>query len=510
MATASVLSNTDDYESCAFCLSKYSRTRASFCQCKHCSTPLCIDCTKEHHDELLQEVTQVSHQYNELKELLQAKQNIVVDETAKSIEDVNQYFKTYIDELIETQKTIISDIEEAKQNAQSSILKIDSDLSVLGIEIHGLAKQNIAQTTKTTNLLTKLKSIAQSINTYKAIRTENLLKTKPEFSIKFDYAMAITEAASFETIAKETKQVPSTIVKESFSRTRPLSIPQHTTIQKNLADDMEEYDDLSDTDDNNDAECGFIETTYNINRMASDGENIMYSVYYDDQPDRIAYYARMNDNDSYRDWHQSRIEDMIWWGAISKFICATKDAIYTVAYINTRFKILAVIREKWLYCRVAANTNSLFTWSDSDEDDFSGIQVYSTEFQCISTINFNSLHLGVFTNQSVSFCITDNFIASLCTRMRNNHKVFQVTFCDLEMNKLYSLPLGRYNDDVEIRTDGEDQFFITTGHRKFYILHYGGKKQTVNLEKDGECIAVLHNRRIAISKNHDGMEVINY
>ncbi|CAF4602355.1 unnamed protein product, partial [Rotaria magnacalcarata] len=143
MATASVLSNTDDYESCAFCLSKYSRTRASFCQCKHCSTPLCIDCTKEHHDELLQEVTQ-------------AKQNIVVDETAKSIEDVNQYFKTYIDELIETQKTIISDIEEAKQNAQSSILKIDSDLSVLGIEIHGLAKQNIAQTTKTTNLLTKL------------------------------------------------------------------------------------------------------------------------------------------------------------------------------------------------------------------------------------------------------------------------------------------------------------------------------------------------------------------
>ncbi|CAF4568827.1 unnamed protein product, partial [Rotaria magnacalcarata] len=57
--------------------------------------------------------------------------------------------------------------------------------------------------------------------------------------------------------------------------------------------------------------------------------------------------------------------------------------------------------------------------------------------------------------------------------MRNNHKVFQVTFCDLEMNKLYSLPLGRYNDDVEIRTDGEDQFFITTGHRKFYILHYG-------------------------------------
>ncbi|CAF3043980.1 unnamed protein product [Rotaria socialis] len=510
MATASVLSNTDDCEPCAFCLSKYSRTRASFCQCKHCSTPLCIDCTKEHHDELLQEVTQISHRYNQLKELLQTKHNIIVDETAKSIEDVNQYFKTYIDELIETQKKIISDIEEAKQDAQSSILKIDSDLSMVGIEIHGLAKQNIAQTTKTTNLLAKLKSIEQSINTYKAIRTENLLKTKPEFSIKFDCALAITGAASSDTIAKETKCVPSTILKESFSKTSPLSIPQHTKTQQNLADDMEEYDDLSDSDDNNDTECGFIETTYPIDRMASDGENIMYSVYYDDQPDIIAYFDHLNRGDPYRDWNQSRIEDMIWWGTISKFICATEDAIYTVEYINTRFKILAVIREKWSYCRVAANTSSLFTWSNSDEYDFNGIEVYSTEFESIKTINFNSPHIGVFINQSVSFCITDNFIASLCTRMRNDHKVFQVTVCDLEMSKLYSLPLGRCSDNAEIRTDGEDQFFITTGHRKFYILHYDGEKQTVNLKNDGECIAVLHNRRIAVSRNRGVMKIINY
>ncbi|CAF1446581.1 unnamed protein product, partial [Rotaria sordida] len=172
MTSATSLSNVDDCESCVLCLSKYNRIRPSFCQCKHCSIPLCMDCMKEHHEEVLQDVAQISHQYNELKELLEMKQKMIVDETTKSIEDVNQYFKTYINELLETQEKIILDIEKAKQDAQSYVLKIDSDLRIVGIEIQGLAKQRIAQATKTKNLSTELKSIEQSIKKYQTIRTE--------------------------------------------------------------------------------------------------------------------------------------------------------------------------------------------------------------------------------------------------------------------------------------------------------------------------------------------------
>jgi ABC-type transporter Mla subunit MlaD len=73
---------------------------------------------KEHHEELLQDVAQISHQYNELQQLIQNKQMMIFDETAKSIEDVNRYFDTYIDQLRDTQKKIIANMEIVKQNAQ--------------------------------------------------------------------------------------------------------------------------------------------------------------------------------------------------------------------------------------------------------------------------------------------------------------------------------------------------------------------------------------------------------
>ncbi len=115
---AMTLANGNNNESCLLCSSKYNRTRPSFCQCKHCSIPFCLDCMKEHHEELLQNVADISHQYNELQELLQTKKKMIVDETTKSIEHVNRYFETYINELRETQHKIILDIERAKQDAQ--------------------------------------------------------------------------------------------------------------------------------------------------------------------------------------------------------------------------------------------------------------------------------------------------------------------------------------------------------------------------------------------------------
>jgi phosphopantothenate synthetase len=73
---------------------------------------------KEHHDEVLQNVAQISHEYNELQEFIQLKQMTIVDEIAKFTEDVNRNFDTYINELRETQQKIIEDLEITKHDAQ--------------------------------------------------------------------------------------------------------------------------------------------------------------------------------------------------------------------------------------------------------------------------------------------------------------------------------------------------------------------------------------------------------
>jgi len=118
MAITTALFSTEEYEICTLCSSKHNRTRPSFCQCKHCSIPLCLNCIKEHHDELLQNVAEISHQYNELQDLLEKKQNMIIEGTTTSIEDVNRYFETYINELCQTKQDIITNIENTKQNAQ--------------------------------------------------------------------------------------------------------------------------------------------------------------------------------------------------------------------------------------------------------------------------------------------------------------------------------------------------------------------------------------------------------
>ena len=49
---------------------------------------------------------------------MQSKQMMIADETAKSIEEVNQYFDTYVEQLRVLQKKSIANVELVEQNAQ--------------------------------------------------------------------------------------------------------------------------------------------------------------------------------------------------------------------------------------------------------------------------------------------------------------------------------------------------------------------------------------------------------
>jgi hypothetical protein len=400
------------------------------------------------------------------------------------------------------------------------VLNIKSDLHTLGTDINALAKENIVKTAKMNTLSAELKRIEQQVNMYQAIKTENLIKTKPEFSMKFDYPAVVIEiphAANAQI--NETFQADA---KEPSSETNTLNIPHQPSVtQEYSINQPRENEDIGNEDKSsgianngdNIKHVGNRRTSYNVDLMASDGKNILYASYYDKEPDLIAYCIVDDDDDDeekYRDWKQSRIGDMIWWNSIDKFICATDDAIYSVEYINERFKILAPLRGSWSYVRVATNVAHLFLSIEATIDGFDGVEVYSTQFERVRTIGFASCLGASVMDESSSFCVVDNRVASICKYMQNNREVLQVSFGDLNMNKLNSILLGACEDDIEIRTDGKDRFFITTGQRRFYIVYSDSTKKQINLNYNGESIAVLHDRRIAVSNGFSNIQLISY
>ncbi|CAF3744657.1 unnamed protein product [Rotaria sp. Silwood1] len=159
---------------------------------------------------------------------------------------------------------------------------------MLGIEIQGFAKQSIVQTIKAKNISTGLKSIEESVEKYQAIRIENLLKIKPEFSIKFDCPSVDSEDAP-SSLAIETITIHPADSKNLSCKIIPLNILQQPAVQQNVAKQLEELDSFHDYGDGNGIEYDDAPTTYTIDRMASDGENIMYTSYYDEEADLIAY-----------------------------------------------------------------------------------------------------------------------------------------------------------------------------------------------------------------------------
>jgi hypothetical protein len=400
------------------------------------------------------------------------------------------------------------------------MLKIKSDSQTLSIDIQALAKESIVQTAKMNHLSIEIKKIKQQVNMYQLIKTENLIKTKPEFSIKYDYPPTTIEKP-YSPVTR-INQVCQTDTKESSFKAntenmlqQPFSTEEYPTNQPKQNNDFENEDrgcGIVSNDDNIN-HLDHLTTSYNVYLMASDGKHVLYTSYYDQEPDLIAYCTmdnNVNDPDINRDWKQSRIRDMIWWDSIDKFICATYDGIYTVDYANKRFKITCVIRGNWSYTRVATNISHIFLWVNAVDTTLNAIEIYSTQFKHTRMIDLTDTRIGTFVGNNASFCVTNNLIASICTRMQNNREVFQVTICDLDMNKLNSIPLGKCSGDIEIRTDGKDRFFITTGRRQFYIIYFNGKKEQFNLDNDGDCIAVLHNRRIAIGNRSTNIELLTY
>ncbi len=246
-------------------------------------------------------------------------------------------------------------------------------------------------------------------------------------------------------------------------------------------------------------------TSYSINCMASDGRNIMYSTIEDPQYDTTAYCYLDVKSDKYRQvdpcqpWLLSRIVDMIWWNTIDKFVCATENGILTVEYINTRFKILSVINDRWSDVRVAANTNSIWVHERGK------IMVYDINFMLVRSMNFE---IPCIITREI-FCITDNLVAVVVIRgdqIRSN--ILQVQFYDLNMIRMRSFDLGLGKIPCMIRTDGTDRFFIAGGKPMFYILSSKDDNRTIDLGKEASCLALVNRGSIVLTKSRSELELV--
>jgi ribosomal protein L17 len=73
---------------------------------------------KNHNDELQQNIAQVSNRYNELKLLINNQRKLITEETIKSKDQMSQWLRKYIDNLIAEKAKIDTDIEETEKDAQ--------------------------------------------------------------------------------------------------------------------------------------------------------------------------------------------------------------------------------------------------------------------------------------------------------------------------------------------------------------------------------------------------------
>jgi hypothetical protein len=353
-------------------------------------------------------------------------------------------------------------------------------------------------------LAEKLDELIQRLSPLEAMREYDLPSSMPKYKFEFNHSTQST-----------TDDIqPTSKISEKQDIENSKTTEQPKVEEQNLSDSCASDTETSEDEDsepslpNENYFCGRDKhepTSYSVNCMASDGINIMYSTIEDPQDERIAYCYLDDNDDNYRQadpdriWHQSRIVDMIWWDSIDKFICATANGIYTVEYLNEKFRIFHVINNRLTKMRIAANTDCIWVYL------IGKIMVYNINFQLVRLITFSlprSLTL-------VSFCLTDNVVAmALIRRVKNDRDILNIEFYDLDMKRGKRVRFGSSETSCVIRTDGNDRFYIASGQQRFHIVSPNGKKQTINLGKQANCLAVVNSQSIVLTKSRSDLELV--
>ncbi|CAF1099148.1 unnamed protein product [Adineta steineri] len=497
MATASSFNDSSD--SCMRCSSKYNRIQPSLCQCKHCSESFCFDCMKEHNDDIQQNKAELTDHYNQLKQSMNEKKELIKNETIKAKQELNEWFKIYIDKLSIAKERFDMDIDEEEKQAQKFFSDIESELPTCVVAIQGFTKTNTFKSVDTEKLFDQLKKFKQQIDSLTITKEYDLPSAMPKYTFKADYSSKIIKDSTQQMLPIFDQHESNT---DNQSNVKQPSQSNVTASEKKQPTEGKE---LFVPDENYFCNRDACEpTSYTVDYMASDGINIMYTSTEDPQHDLIAYcYLNINDNkygqaDPCRPWLLSPIVDMIWWKSIEKFICATKDGIFTVTFAKNKFKIFRAIDNRSTNVHVAANTN--FIWVATDEK----IMIYDVTFKLVRAMDFKVASNCI----PRSFCITDNVVAFLVIRSdQRRSNILQVQFYDYNMGKMRSLDVGTCDGSCMIRTVEADRFLIVSGEDISYLMTSKGQKYTLALGKEADCLAVINRYSIVFSKSQSELQL---
>ena len=267
----------------------------------------------------------------------------------------------------------------------------------------------------------------------------------------------------------------------------------------------------SETDDDTDSDeesfvnsQRFVRASYDIEKMASDGLNLLYAGLDDAKNEIIGYLFLNPDDPNYgqedpiRQWHQKIIENMIWWKNIYKFICITENGAYTVEYEN-KFKILLAINDRWQDPQIAANDTYLGIWSDRK------ISLFNEQFQLVATMQPTVPR----SLEPMSFCFTNDFIAFAMKRsIKNDKKTLEIHIYTFDMVRSKCIRFGIFDDEAQIRSSRKNRFFLSIGQQKFYIVSVDGTRETVNLGKVASTIDVINDRTVVLTNDRADVELV--
>ena len=354
-------------------------------------------------------------------------------------------------------------------------------------DIEALSKSNALRPAKFDDIPDNLRKLEQQLETIQMNRIEQMPRTQPKFSLDFNSSL-LTMEFSLAVIIKALQN--SLTTQESVQA--PISHPTHHVDSVEFLSGIHIY------------------TTYVVNRLASDGENVMYASYAEDGRDLIAYCTiqkRSRGDDPFREWRGTRVEDMIWWSTIDKFLCASRTHIRTIDYSQRKFHIQTVLYGQWSSVRMTTNSTNFFLHSKTPITN--EMNIYTTNFNLVQTID---LLQHPYLAKSLGYCAHDDGFVSLHAQLRGQLHILQMKFFDVELNKISLADLGALFGPTEIRSDDNGLFFITDGNRKLHIVSLTSRNKlcTMMLAKDCDHIAVLNHRSLAVSKNRTSFQIIKY
>ncbi len=446
---------------------------------------------------------------DEIQEIIKLRMTMIMDEVTKSSDQVIQSFEG---RRAETLKMILDDIELAKEKAMIHVNQIDVQLKAVSKNLEELCDNGGSEMNCKEKLRTQLQDIKDTLGGYNVTQVIDLFADVPTYVLKFNCEPSIsTSDCPNVTVNQPSESTPS------ISDTNPITVAsnahppteKHTEKKKYYAETNKSLTSLPRNTDI--ALCSRLPVvaSYNVNLLASDGNHVFYTSYFENSPDLIAYCYLDGrcECDPWRYWKQARIQDMVWWDSVNAFVCATNDAVYTVTFHQDEFKIYPKIRGDWSFVRVATNGDRLWVWVNDNKDEFDGVLVYDDNFECERKINFDDGCRRRIVDNITSFCVTDQLVATIQESTVTSHTRLQVNFNGFNMVNFKSIDLGPSFGDTMIRTDGQNRLFIVTGGRILYEVSPKGSILAYFLSNNCDALTVLNSRCFIVSSKCRTLEV---